>query len=334
MGGGGESVLSSFDGKGKDLSEAIESLPEILFKKANLEQHTNIMHSLMKKISSREIPTFFEMEQSILISNGKSIDRFAAITLLKDSTKGNILDKGRLLTILAVMSDPSSLTKQLNDELDSAFIEGCSSMLPIPPSKDEMDKLLSAVNFIRKLIQLQSSTSLMMRSPFGGSSSSSSSNSQILSSFLNYSQSKANSLIAKAATFFTKFTPYNITRIVLNLSDASNGKGGIEDETFLYLDPKASSSTGHQSTMPITGQKYSTIIVFMLGGGCYSEYYNLLESLKEKTVIASGYPKNIIYGCSDLLSGDEFMKQIENMVSSSLQLQQSQSQKLGNTSGK
>jgi hypothetical protein len=48
---------------GKDLSEAIGSLPEILAKKANLEAHTNILQSVMKNIAAREVPTFFEVRR-------------------------------------------------------------------------------------------------------------------------------------------------------------------------------------------------------------------------------------------------------------------------------
>ena len=51
---------------GKDLSDAIESLPEILSKKANLEAHTNVLQAVMKNIAAREVPTFFETEQAML----------------------------------------------------------------------------------------------------------------------------------------------------------------------------------------------------------------------------------------------------------------------------
>lgn len=310
---------SVLEGKGKDLSEAIESLPEILLKKANLETHTNIMQALMKKIASREIPTYFELEQSILSSGGgKTIDRAAVISLLKDGTKGNIYDKGRLLAIVAASSDPSTLTKANNDEYDQAFTQGCqaitasnpsgsttSSSTGTAPSNDEIQKILAAVAFIRRLLTLQSSP--MLRGGFGSGGSSSSSNA-ILSSFLTTAQSRATSLIAKAASFFTKFTPYLITRIVHNLAD---GRGGNEDESYVYLDPK---QTGSVPTAPPPGQKYSEVIVFVLGGGCYSEYYNLQESLKEKAGSSGGYPRHILYGCTDLVSGDEFIRQIESIL--------------------
>jgi hypothetical protein len=46
------SESESLEGKGKNLSEALESLPEILAKKMNLEAHTNILQAVMKKIEN------------------------------------------------------------------------------------------------------------------------------------------------------------------------------------------------------------------------------------------------------------------------------------------
>jgi hypothetical protein len=43
-------VASSDPSDGRDLSEAIESLPEIILKKANLEAHTNILQVLLSSI--------------------------------------------------------------------------------------------------------------------------------------------------------------------------------------------------------------------------------------------------------------------------------------------
>jgi hypothetical protein len=84
----------------------------------NLETHTNILHAVMKKVAQREVPSkiihllvgcregsrpnltpghfssaFFELEQNILTAGGRVTDRAAAISLLKDGTKGNLADK-------------------------------------------------------------------------------------------------------------------------------------------------------------------------------------------------------------------------------------------------
>lgn len=61
----------------KDLSAAIESLPEILARKANLEAHTTILQAAMNEIAARDIPTFFEHE--LAMTGTGSIDKTAVI---------------------------------------------------------------------------------------------------------------------------------------------------------------------------------------------------------------------------------------------------------------
>ena len=70
--------------------------------------------------------------------------------------------------------------------------------------------------------------------------SSSQSNNAILSSLLTTAQSRASSLMAKATSFFTKFTPYYVTRIVDNLAE---GRACPEDETFNIFDPRSRDGT-------------------------------------------------------------------------------------------
>lgn len=61
----------------KDLSAAIESLPEILARKANLEAHTTILQAAMNEIAKRDIPTFFELE--LAMTSSGSIDKPAVL---------------------------------------------------------------------------------------------------------------------------------------------------------------------------------------------------------------------------------------------------------------
>lgn len=309
---------------GKELSEAIESLPEILNRKANLEAHTNILQAVMKKIASREVPTYFEVEQSIL-NAGRMVDKSAVISLLKDSSKGKLYDKARLLLLVVVSGDANVNSKLVSEEYDQAFIAGCQGL---PESnagdatsvKEEIDNVLSAAAFLRRLQSLQSP----IQQRFGGNSSQSSTSNAIISSLLNTAQSKATSLMAKATSFFTKFNPMFITRIVDLLSD---GKACVEDETYTYFDTTmaitSNSSNPNAAETVRLGMKYSEVIVFVVGGGCYSEYFNLQELLKVKQQSASSANstsiglRNIIYGSSELTSGDKFLKQVEKLASMS-----------------
>jgi sec1 family domain-containing protein 1 len=81
-GGGGQQQQP-----GRDLSEAIESLPELLHRKALLDAHTTVMQNVMRQVAAREIPTFFELEQSMLSGGARAVDKAAVLALLRDASK-------------------------------------------------------------------------------------------------------------------------------------------------------------------------------------------------------------------------------------------------------
>jgi hypothetical protein len=85
----------------------------------------------------------------------------------------------------------------------------------------------------------------------------------------------AASTMAKAASFFTKFASLYVTKVVENLSE---GRSCSEDDSFCTLDPRSKQG----EIIELKGSKYSEVIVFIMGGGCYSEFFNLQDLLKHK----------------------------------------------------
>lgn len=75
--------------------------------------------------------------------------------------------------------------------------------------------------------------------------------------------------------------------------------------------------------------RYSDVIVFVIGGGCYMEYYNLQELLSHKMAAAGGagmaspginttigtqyFPRHVYYGCTELVNGDRFLDQLTSL---------------------
>ena len=54
------------------------------------------------------------------------------------------------------------------------------------------------------------------------------------------------------------------------------------------------------------------VIVFFIGGGCYSEFYNLQELLRDKATSGQTL-RNVMYGCTELLTGGDMLKQLEDL---------------------
>jgi hypothetical protein len=240
---GASSGVPGLSADGHDLSEAIESLPEILQKKANLEAHTNILQAVMKRIAAREIPTYFELEQGILSLGGRVADRSAIMGLLRDGSNGSAEDKLRLLLLMAVTGDASMMSKAVVDELDAAFKQGCEGMGTNAPSNIEVDEALCAVQFMRRLQSLQSNS---FNRPRGiGGSTAAASSTALLSSLLTTANTYSSTLMAKATSFFTKFSPYYVTRLVDNLAE---GRACPEDESFCYFDPRSHNTHCHTRT--------------------------------------------------------------------------------------
>lgn len=294
-GGGLDAALSSTEAKGREMGDTLQLVKSVLDKKKALDAHTSILKSLMKLIVDREQNTYYDQEQAILAAGGRP-DRVAILALLRDGAKGNLQDKARLLTLVAATNDPSQNSKANNEELDAAFSAGSLALSP-PASQETVDRALAGVAFLRRLQSLSS--------PMSGMGGGGQQSGAILSSFLN----NATQVIGRASQMFAgKFVPYYVTRVVDNLAE---GRACSEANTFTYFDPRAAKDTGMPDTA--AGHKYSDVIVFLVGGGSYAEFYNLQELLKGKSSASGNALRSIMYGCSDLVSGGDFLDQLERL---------------------
>jgi hypothetical protein len=73
----------------------------------------------------------------------------------------------------------------------------------------------------------------------------------------------------------------------------------------LIFDPKKSKNKFRSE--PFTGDGVDNIVVFVIGGGNYAEFSNLIE---RKDVLDK---RRITYGCTEMLNGNGFLKQIHKV---------------------
>mmetsp|Transcript_5912 Transcript_5912/g.10489 ORF Transcript_5912/g.10489 Transcript_5912/m.10489 type:complete len:83 (+) Transcript_5912:299-547(+) len=69
------------------------------------------------------------------------------------------------------------------------------------------------------------------------------------------------------------------------------------EASYLYLDPKAARS--HQNRPPEIRRPFQKAVLFVVGGGNYVEYQNILDHLKPG--------RSVVYGTTDLCSSEEFV---------------------------
>lgn len=109
------------------------------------------------------------------------------------------------------------------------------------------------------------------------------------------------------------FLPANkllpLTRVVDAIMEPTTASSASLQATddYLFMDPKASRS-GVSKTRRMA---FSEGTVFVIGGGNYAEYTNLLDWAKRSP---SGIPKTITYGSTDIVSPSEFVSVLSSLA--------------------
>jgi len=75
---------------------------------------------------------------------------------------------------------------------------------------------------------------------------------------------------------------------------------------YLYFDPKL--LRADSSSTPRNKSPFQEAYVFVVGGGNYIEFQNLMDYVSSKATPTM--QKKIVYGCSDLVNASQFMKQL------------------------
>lgn len=83
-------------------------------------------------------------------------------------------------------------------------------------------------------------------------------------------------------------------------------RSNTETDDYLYLDPKLLKGG---DVLPKNRAPFQDAVVFMVGGGNYIEYQNLVDFIKQKqnSNVAS---RRIIYGASTLTNARQFLKEL------------------------
>ncbi|KAG0677473.1 Vesicle trafficking between the ER and Golgi [Pichia californica] len=298
------------------IQEAIKLLPELSHRKNIIDMHMTVLSDLIKELDSKNLDSFFEIEQNL---NDPKVQKQFLDILSKNSKADNSKDKLRTYIILYLSCD---LSKSFCDECESKLIN--------------LNIDLSPLNYVKKVKEFSKLTEMSLLSTQTNSNNDSSSylsNNNAL--FSNLSSKLINltdgsnkltegfgslvSGIKKLLPEKTHLAVTNITESIMNPNQANTNYLKMTDD-YLYFDPNI--TRGSHSKQP-KRKTYNEGMVFIVGGGNYSEYSNLQDwcndwNIKQGTlngsVNGSSPTKMVCYGSTEILTADDFIKECTELA--------------------
>jgi hypothetical protein len=269
-----EDLLSQGTSK---LTSAINSLPQLLAKKKCLDMHTTLLTAVMTQLGERHLDAYYEMEEEIM--NKKKLSR-QVLDLLSDPEAGMPEDRLRCYIIYYMDSD---LAQDECDRCEAVLRSAGCDLAPLAHLREmkKMQRLTHtpAITASHKSDSLFSHASKMM---------------------------KIGEDLWKQGV--KKLLPTSgdlpVTRIAESLMELKENEMTRE---YLYLDPKLLRGSG-SGAVPKGRPPFDDAIVFVVGGGNYTEYQNLVDFSER-----SQGKRRIIYGTSELMNANSFLSQLSQL---------------------
>eukprot|EP00039_Didymoeca_costata_P032128 m.36905 g.36905 ORF g.36905 m.36905 type:complete len:627 (-) comp9201_c1_seq1:78-1958(-) len=267
-------VAEDFAGNTARIKEAVATLPLLMARKKQLDNHMSLLTSVVDVINARVLNEYLELEEQII--SEASLSR-PVMELIQPSAKGSLEDKMRLLLIYVL----SPTAKQ-------AIVEKCEASLK------EQGCDMSALQFVRDQKKLHSLTA--HRKQAQAKEKEQSAIWQGLGHVTSYGVDFLKKGMKKVMVTAGDFPTTQIVDALMEFKSTELTNG------FLYLDPKQL-NTSQSSTVPKGRPPFDEAMVFMVGGGNFTEYQNLQEAMGKKE-------KKIVYGCTELLTPEQFLSQM------------------------
>lgn len=271
------------------LTNTMSSLQELLENKRVIGNHTTIAHAVLDEIKRRKLDNFFEIEEKIM--NRNLIDRVTLDDMLANPDYGDPNDKYRLFLITYICDNPVLSEEETEKYVSILAGLGCNRA---PYEYIKRWKTFSRINVASLQSSLQSS---------GGVLKTAGMFSKLMSQGSQFVMEGVKNLVLK-----DRFLP--LTKLVDALMDSSS-KNSQESQEYTYFDPKSPRDPD------ITQRKktFQNAIVFVVGGGNYIEYQNLVDYCKNRTKSASmpAGSRHVIYGSTDLMNATQFLGQLNQL---------------------
>ncbi|KAL7062102.1 hypothetical protein AAHC03_01267 [Spirometra sp. Aus1] len=277
-GNGAEEVLPLTDTTSA-LSSTINTLPQLMEQKRCLDMHMHIATSLAREIKARQLDLLNDVEEKLL--SQQTLQDHSVPELLKMEAF-TPEDKLRLLLLaaLSTSSAPSSAAGGGNSSSagtvgggsstsSSASSTFCLSSTDLDQLTEQLSSLhpeldvsaVKYVHYLRRMAKLsQACTSASDPTKFSSGRG-----------MLNKLVSHGSAMLLEGMRSLVGRKSYlPFTEIVAQLVENKT-----EMEEYGYFDPKLLRRT--ESNIPRSKQPFFDVFVFVVGGGTYAEYHNLLD---------------------------------------------------------
>uniref|UniRef100_A0A4W6DHP4 Sec1 family domain-containing protein 1 n=1 Tax=Lates calcarifer TaxID=8187 RepID=A0A4W6DHP4_LATCA len=271
-----EGAISMLSDNTAKLTSAVSSLPELLEKKRLIDLHTNVATAVLDHIKSRKLDVYFEYEEKLMSKS--TLDK-SLLDIISDPDAGTPEDKMRLFLIYYITAQqaPSECGDKRLSNNSITNINCC-----------HIELFWFHLIFSRAFTKMAATPANYGNSgvkPMGLFS-------RVMNTGSQFVMEGVKNLVLKQHNL-------PVTRILDNLMEM---KSHPETDDYRYFDPKMLRGSERYNITPLI-----SAIVFVVGGGNYIEYQNLVDYTKSKQ------GKKVVYGCSELFNAAQFIKQLSQL---------------------
>ncbi|CAI5444323.1 unnamed protein product [Caenorhabditis angaria] len=280
------------------LGSTVTSLPQLLEAKRLIDLHTNVATTLLDVIKDRKLDQLFELEQKLL--QHSQLDQ-SILNILEGFE--NHEDLLRVLIIAFLCQE--TVTKNSYDE-----------MINFLTQRNIEQSALKFVQKLKSINELGSKTapSSHIEEHQGAGTKTINMFGKLLSHSSKFVMEGVKNLVPKEHNLpLTKMVDSLIcgaqNNIGGNINQMIGGSGNMVDldESFAFFDPKLMHQPTKESIVRSRQQPAQDVILFVVGGGNYVEYQNLVDYGKRKNL------KRVTYGCSELVNPAQFCEQLTRL---------------------